>query len=395
LEEAKKIMNNISLIPSDYRGEQIMPKRFWQISPKTRKQALVATAILSMVGALLGSSIYPIVALATASPQFNIFTPYVHEQTFNRDYYLLDVKNDTDGTSWGFPAVADPNDVLTFYIYYHNGINYTTANNTTLKVNMPSGSATSQTVTGSLWSDNSLNAAQASPLTQSVQVNLSSSQSLQYVAGSAKWYPNQADWRTGSPVAFPNGQSDNQLFTSGINIGDVNGCWEFSGAIVFKAKVGNFIPPGALTIDKKMKNITTSDTVWSDSLINVHPRHRLAVQLVITNTGAGPANNVVTSDTLPNRLIYVNGSNRVDGAAPSSGSITSGLNLGTLAAGQSKTIYFEVDVATETNFTRGETVLINTGLTSADTIASVQDSVNVRIDYNGCTFQTDGTPSGR
>jgi len=360
----------------------------WNIAKlylKTNKPLFASVAILGLLAMGLDQMVLPLTAQA-ADVQFNTFTPYTHTQTYNHDYYLLDVKNDTKGTDWNFPVSADAGDTLTFYLYYHNSSNYTTANNTTLKVNLPSSQNTSQSVTGYVWADNATNATAANPLSQSVQVNLSTSQSLQYVAGSAKWYPNQADWRYASATSFPNNQPDTQLFSSGINIGSINGCWEYSGAIVFKARVGSTQLLPMLTIDKKIKNITANDYSWSEALTNAHPRQQLAVQLTITNNGQGTANNVIVRDVLPDKLEYVYGSTRLDNNAVAD-SIISGLNIGNLVAGQTKTIYFETTLATEVNFIRGTTNLTNLADARADNASESQDTAAVSVYYDGCSSE--------
>lgn len=323
------------------------------------------------------------------APQFNIFTPYVHSQTYNKDYYLLDVKNDTKGTSWGFPVSADAGDTLTFYMYYHNGITGSTAENTTLKVVLPTAYGTSQTVTGSLWSDNSTNATLASPMTQDVGINLTSLQKLDYITGSAKWYPNQANWATATQTSFPGNQGSDQLFGSGLNIGLINGCWEYSGAIVFQVKVSNLAHTTDLTIDKKMRNITNNDVSYSDS-INAEPRQRIAVQLIVKNNGTGllDATNVIIKDALPSRLLYLTATTKVDGITVANGvSTLSGLNIGNLSPGQSKTIYFETEVEKESLFVRGVTNLTNTATATADSINAVQDAAALVVTYTGCSAQ--------
>lgn len=356
-----------------------------------KKPMLALLVIFALAGSILSQAVFPLIAQA-AEPRFNIFTPYVHTQTFMHDYYLLDAKNDTKGTDWGFPVAADANDTLTFYLYYHNGINDTTATNTTLRVALPSTVNTQQTATGYLWADNTGNATAANPMTQPVQVNISTAQKLEYIPGTAKWFPNQADWRTDTPTPFPNGQTEDQLFGSGLNIGSIEGCWEFSGAIVFKAKVSNIQYAAILTIDKKMKNLTTGETTWSDS-VNANPRQTLAAQLTIINNGTAIANNVIVRDVLPDRLLYKNGTTKVDGSNVSDGIATGGINIGNLNSGQTKTVYFEIDVEREVKFTRGTTNLINSGFVKADSIDEVQDSSTVIVNYTGCSPETNMPPN--
>ncbi len=314
-----------------------------------------------------------------ADPQFNTFTPYVHTQTYNRDYYLLDAKNDTQGTSWGFPVSANAGDLLTFYLYYHNSTNNSTAANTTLRVAMPSIQSTSQNVVAYLWADNATNATAANPFTQSLPVNLNSSQTLQYVAGSAKWYPNQADWRTAAATAFPNSQSNDQLFSSGINVGNVQGCWEFSSAITFQARVSNATAGTAnLSIAKTVRNTTTGQSSYSDS-INASNNDRLAWQLQIQNTSNTNATNVFVYDTLPSYMSYVSGSTRVDGSYVSDGVTSGGINVGSLSSGATRTITFETQVNSSNSSNQ---TLTNYAYVRADGITERNDTAVVYLGSN-------------
>ncbi len=507
--------NIYKLIPYQSHGDKITVAGFGSSRP-------ILAAL--MVFTIAASFVLPVLSSkATGEPQFNIFTPYVHDQVYNHDYFLLDVKNETKGTGFNFPVSADPGDVLLFYLYYHNGIVDSTAINTVLKAAITTTESTQQTVTGYLWADNALNATQSSPMTQSVQVNLSSPQRLEVVPDSIKWYPNQTDIRYDAPVALPFGQVGDQLFRSGLNIGNITGCWEYSGAIIFKLKVtsvqhindlsiektvrnasasqtifaentnakngedvefqlkiqniGNTtltnlfsrdsLPTGltykagstkvdgatiadgltssginlgsfsagatktitfqttvsastfggsqtltntgfgrtdqvteksdtasvsvaqqiiSIAIDKRMKNLTENQTDFTDT-VNAKPRQQLAIQIIVTNNGNTSATNEIVRDLLPDRLLYITGPTKVNGSAVGDGITGSGINIGTLSAGQSKTITFEVNVDKESKFTRGDTTLVNTAYVRADNISEKNDPTTILVRYTGCSTE--------
>ncbi len=339
------------------------------------------SAVLLSVVLLAGQFVISPIAQA-ADPQFNMYTPYVHSLTAGRDYYLLDVKNETKNTDWNFPVAADAGDTLTFYLYYHNGVNGTIATNTTLKVSLPTSQNTFQTVSGYLWADNAANATFNNPINQSVQVNLSSSQTLQYISGSAKWYPNQADWRTASATPFPGGQNENQLFSSGINLGSIEGCWEFSGTIIFKVRVGNVQPvlTRDLLISKTVRNITAGQNNFSENATAAN-NDRLMWQIQINNTGTAVLNNVMVRDTLPSYLSYVTGTTRVDGSYVSDGLTSGSINLGSIAVNASKTVTFESTV-NSSGLSNNQT-LTNYAYALADQVNEKNDSATAYLSQSG------------
>jgi hypothetical protein len=166
--------------------------------------------------------------------------------TFNndpQDFATLRVtdytRNPSCSNCWQTSVSANPGDIVSFAIYYHNTSNET-ANQTRIRVNLPSDSATSHTATAYVWASN------ASAVSGSATVNLSSSQTLTFVPGSVKWYPNQS---TSNPTPLPYGQDGSELFTSnGLNIGDIAPGWATQGSVVFWAKVGDTPSGSAPTV---------------------------------------------------------------------------------------------------------------------------------------------------
>ncbi len=356
-----------------------------------RKKFLASVVLLTTIFSA-GWYLLPTGTLATGftsqNPRFNIFTPYAHTQTYNQDYYLLDMKNDTKNTSWNDPISADAGDILTFSVYYHNGVNDTIARNTTLKVTIPSTTGTQIVSTGYLWASNADNATYDNPLTETGIINISTPQKLEYISGSAKWYPNQADWRLDAPTSFLFGQTGDEIIGSGVNIGDVNGCWEFSGYINFKVKVSNIQQNPSLTIQKQVRSITNA-TNYAESVV-ANPRQRLSFQITVTSNGDVDTKNVVVKDILPDRLLYITGSTRIDTATALPDRITSygGINIGDIPKGTSKIITFEVDIEREAMFVRGDTSLTNVAYVRADNLSEISDPAGIIVHYNGCSQQS-------
>ena len=332
-----------------------------------------ALVVLAVIAVLVGQLALPLDAMA-ADPAFNAYTPYTHTEQAGRDYFLLDVKNDTKGTSWGFPASADAGDVLTFYFYYHNSTPDTVAYNTMLQIAAPGSQNSYQTVSANLWADNTTNASRVSPMSQSVGINLSTAQTLQYVPGTARWYPNQADWRVAASTPFPNGQTESQLFGGGINIGSVQGCWPYSGAIVFRMTVGSTAGSPNLALSKMVRNQTQSQSGYSNSA-NAYSGDRLTFQIQVSNSGNVAANNVIVRDALPSQLNYVFGSTYNNNSSAADGIVGGGINIGSVGPGATATILFDATV----NSSYSAQTITNTAYVSVDQMSERSSSASVYL----------------
>ena len=127
------------------------------------------------------------------------------------------------------------------------------------------------------------------------------------------------------------------------------------------------------TIKKTVRNLSKG-TVFADS-IQADPTEVLVFGIVI-QAGNTPLDNVIVKDTLPAGIVY-RADLKVDNVS-TSGDILNGLNIGTLAAGQKKTITFRSDVAAAENFNLGQTELINTVLVTSGA-SSVSDTAKIIV----------------
>jgi len=140
------------------------------------------------------------------------------------------------------------------------------------------------------------------------------------------------------------------------------------------------IPNVGVTIDKTVKNITTGQG-FADS-VNAEPSQIVEFKVVVTNTGNVTAQNVKVKDTLPSKLSYSAGTFRVDGASTSdSGFLTSsGVAIGNLVVGQSKTVTFRASIAGQNQFAVGSETLTNTAYTWATGFSTINDMAQVIVE---------------
>lgn len=191
--------------------------------------------------------------------------------TFNTDpqdddlgYRTVGVSNYTQNpgsaTSWSSSVTAAPGDVVSVTVYYHN-TGSQTASNTTIRMNVPGGSSTNFNVTGSVGASN------ASSASGSATISLmSGAQTLTYVPGSAKWYPNQAT----ASASLLNGQSGSELFGSGLNIGSITPGWSSQGSVVAQFRVGSTSTGGVPTIATDAATNIASNSATLNSTYNAN-----------------------------------------------------------------------------------------------------------------------------
>lgn len=181
------------------------------------KSALSFLMLFSVFFSLTGS-------VLAAAPKFNFM---------GNDVKTLRVGNwTTDGgsTNWKSSITANAGDRVAFDVYYHNGEEGTTANNTKIKITYPTSSVSTLVATSTLWADN------ATAVTDTATINISSSQTITF-EGTAKWYENQQVSTFKSlNVSISGGYAE-------VNIGNIEGGWATQGHVVFYANISNGTTP--------------------------------------------------------------------------------------------------------------------------------------------------------
>jgi hypothetical protein len=205
----------------------------------------------------------PLVLFAVLAPTSALAATTLN--TDARDYATLRVNNDTvnpnNPNTWSGSISANPGNEASFAIYYHNTGTETARNVRITLTPQNSGSKTVHTFTATVRADN------ANTVTGSATITLSSAQPINYDSGTVIWRPNQT---TFGSQALPNGQSGSQIFSGGINIGDVAPGWSSQGSVV----VGYSIPQAqvqqlpTVTISANPSSITqgnASTLSWSST----------------------------------------------------------------------------------------------------------------------------------
>jgi len=168
---------------------------------------------------------------------FAVGTASVSAANFNndpQDYATLRVKNETNNpnsnTGWATTASADSGETIAFAVYYHNTGPDTATNLRVRLTPQTTGTGTTQTFNAYVWADN------ATQVSGSVAVTLSTSQSISFNSSSVVWRPNQT---ISGSQALPSGQNGSEIFTSnGLLLGNIAQGWSTQGSVVIKFSVG-------------------------------------------------------------------------------------------------------------------------------------------------------------
>lgn len=219
------------------------------------------------------------------------------------DNKFLTGKVEGSNLDYADPVTANTGDVLDVSLFYHNGVENSTAVNTVIKATLPNDLSKQHIISGSVKADNS------AEFTGNMTVNSDTNTKLAFVPGSVKWYPNRMDTQDPVGANLPNGQNGDTIVTTGINIGDIQGCWQFSGHVKFKVKLSGeaIVPKATLQIIKDVRKANTD--AFIDRVI-ANPGNQVEYRITVRNIdGVVSAHNLNVADTLPQGVTYVGPTN--------------------------------------------------------------------------------------
>jgi len=251
------------------------------------------------------------------------------------------------------PVTGNPGDNIAGLIYIHNDVKGSTATNSKVKVDLPS-----TTTNKSAVLKETLSAENANPteISDTLTANLSADANINYVPGSAKFYHvvnNQS-----VEIPFPNGDGNN-LTTTGVNLGKLQGCTEFVYFISFIFKTTpKDVPAANFTVAKTVRNISCGETSFVKSNY-ANPGETLEYKIDFQNTGKAAAD-IFVVDKIPTGTTFVPGSATLTRSGTeqklSDILVGEGVSIANVAAGEKGTIKFKVKVNSDV---KDKEVLVN------------------------------------
>lgn len=205
--------------------------------------------------------------LAEASgPRFNFLS---------EDHQMFRGSNLTRGEDvWSDPVSGQAGDAFAGLIYYHNGMENTFAENTRIKVTIP---AMTENKTAKLSAQ--ILADNAASVSDTLTVNLDADARIEFVPGSVRWFP-EAEVTGRVARALPVGQTGDEIINEGINLGQIQGCWQFAGFVSFKFRTIRI--EDKIEKVKQAKNLKTNE---EGTVISARPGEEVLYTLTTKNTG--------------------------------------------------------------------------------------------------------------
>jgi uncharacterized repeat protein (TIGR01451 family) len=133
----------------------------------------------------------------------------------------------------------------------------------------------------------------------------------------------------------------------------------------------------SLSASKKVINLTSRNYNWSTSA-SASPSDILSFAITIQAPSNTDIHNVFVKDVLPTNLIY-QGNLLLNAALGSQNNPASGINVGTITAGQVYVISYQAKVAPFSSFSYGTTTLSNTATITSTETGSQTASASVQV----------------
>lgn len=266
----------------------------WQrIKSKTKRAVTPMLSAVLALAVVVGSiSPFPLIKAIANSPAFN---------GHPNDEPTIQVRKNGAGAAWSNTTSLAAGDTAQVMLYVHNYVPDTVAKNTRVKAVVPAGVNKSHTIDGLVWADNGVDQSTQKKVT----INTGTTDTeLRINYNSVRHYINQNGVYVEQPIT--NGQD---VFSeTGLNLGDINGCWPYLRAITFTATVYKRAD-SAISTYKEVAIASVNDS-WSRDRVTTTPGNVVDYHVYVENTGSAGAyfDTVWVTDTLDSKLTYKPGS---------------------------------------------------------------------------------------
>lgn len=360
-----------------------------------RRAPKATTALLAMLAAVI---IIP-AALSAWGPSRDTYTIEnpANRVTFDsitdnpnygdeRNFVTIKAAEDRNNNDWVDSLNVENGKEYYVRMYVHNNaasnLNLV-AHDVTAKFNIPDYNAKRVQIDGYLTASN---AEPTQVWDQAVFTN-DNLFNIEYVSGSATYTNNLHT----SGMAL----SDN-VATTGATLGyeslngDIPGCMQYTGLVIFKVKATVVAP----TIEKTVRISGATDKTFKES-VSVNPGDKVDYQIHFKNTTGETAKNVVIKDTLPAGVTYVSGTSYLLNSAGTKqiadGVTAGGAIIGTYDENGDAYIKFTATVVANSALaTCGVNTLTNSATVTTD-LGSASDTAVVTVTKTGCTTTTTPT----
>lgn len=282
-----------------------------------------------------------------------------------QDRPTLQVTNyTTNPDGYGLSTSVKPGDQVAFKVYIHNNEPDTVAYATRVLATITNGYNTSHTGTATISASNAASVSGSATITSSQPVKLT------FVDNTTRrWWFTDASMQYVQYEVMPN-----TILNGGIDIRDVNGCWQWIQYVTYVFNVeAQPVQPAVIGINKQVALVTAGGNPYVEN-VTAKNGDTVSFSLGLTNTGGSAATNVVVKDVLPSGLEFISGSTKLNGNAIADTLFTTGVKIDSLAVGAVPTITFQAKVTAST-----PGVLTNTGTATADSLGQVSDTATVTI----------------
>lgn len=280
---------------------------------------------------------------------------------------VVQVTNVTQAeVGWHKQNEARPGDVLKYQIWYHN---YRDPNSGLVARNVNVKGTLPTTPSKNIVTRGTVSASNATAVSDTASTSLLTPETLSYI-------PNTTILRHKVNGNWVDQRLADGITTHGVNIGNVNPCWDYQGTVTFQVKVSS--PNIKITKEVKIEG----ESQWRDEN-TASSGDNLAYLISYQNTGSNALTNLIIRDNLPSYVTYVPGSTKLyvgtdPNPRPMPDRVTgAGLNLGTYGPNTGGYVRFNARV--NSNLSPGRHCFDNTGIAKSDQTLEFWDTARTCV----------------